>query len=215
MSQLNRQKLHRGADGKVVTFGQHFVAGRLAGFEKDMEICLAGIPSRTRYGVTHAYFPALAACCGTLEYLTALRRGNTRGIGWQQVTTWAQEFMPQPEYSEEIVRVLFEAMRHPVAHRGIASGVWVDRNAGPGQGRRVTWKLFADSKRPACHLVAEEGKLLVDSPWPCAYSHRVHIHLKRLSLDIRTAAENYRRKLAASQILQASLIRCLRQLYPA
>ena len=54
-----------------------------------MKICLTPAKSGVNSVVTHAYLPALAACCGTLEYLTALYRGNIRGIGWQQIADFA------------------------------------------------------------------------------------------------------------------------------
>ncbi len=123
-----------------------------------MKICLTPVASEAGTGVTHAYLPALAACCGIREYLAALYRGNIRGVGWQQIADFADRYLPQPDFDRETVRVLFEAFRHPVAHRGIASGVWVDRNHGAGKGRRLTWKVSADAKRPACEVVAEVGR---------------------------------------------------------
>ena len=63
--------------------------------------------------MTHAYFPALGACCATLEYFAGLHRGNLRRVGWQQIAVWAQEYLRQPDYDRETVRLLFEAFRHP------------------------------------------------------------------------------------------------------
>ena len=195
-------------------FAPRFIKARLAGFEKDINICLTGVKSKARAGNTHAYFPALAACCGMLEYLAGLHRGNINRIGWSQIADWAQAFMRQSDYDSETVRIIFEAFRHPVAHRGIASGVWIDQNHGAGRGRRLTWKVFADSKRPACKLVPEQGQLRKDPPWPCSYTHRVHIHLKRLQVDISEAANRYGEALSSDRRLQANFETCMRQLYP-
>lgn len=206
--------IHRGAMGNTALFAAEFIQGRLVGFEKDMKICLTPVKSEGRSGLTHAYFPALAACCGILEYLAALYRGNVRGIGWQQIADFADRYLPQPDFDRETVRVLFDAFRHPVAHRGIASGVWVDRNHGAGSGRRLTWKVSADAKRPACEVVAEAGQLRRDPPWPCPYTHRVHIHLRGLWIDIRNAASVYSKEIGKDQLLQANFEACMRQLYP-
>jgi hypothetical protein len=65
----------RGTQNDMAVFAKNFVHSRLDGFEKDIQICLTPIPSTVRAGVTHAYFPAMAACCGTIEYLTALHVG--------------------------------------------------------------------------------------------------------------------------------------------
>lgn len=187
----------------------------MAGFEKDMRICLT--PTRdpeSSSGTTHAYLPALAACCGMLEYLTALYRGNTKGNGWQQIAEFAKRYLPQPDFDREAVRVLFDVFRHPIAHRGIASGIWIDRNPGPGAGRRVTWKVSADARRPACEVVLERGRLIFDPPWPCEYTHRGHIHLHSLRIDIRKATVRYGREVARDQQLLRRFETCMRQLYP-
>jgi hypothetical protein len=205
---------HRGAVGSNSAFARRFLQSRLAGFEKDIRICLTGIRAKTRPGITHAYFPALATCCATLEYLAALYRGNIRGVGWQQAADWAGAYLPQPDYDRDTVRILFDAFRHPVAHRGIATGVWVDHHLGAGHGRRVTWKVFANSKRPPCRVVAEQGDLVRDPPWPCRYTHRVHIHLKGIASDIRKGAARYSRALAHDEHLVRNFMACMRQLYP-
>ena len=162
----------------------------------------------------HAYFPALGACCATLEYFAGLHRGNLRRVGWQQIAVWAQEYLRQPDYDRETVRLLFEAFRHPVAHRGIASGVWIDQQPGTGHGRRLTWKVLAGPKRAACRVIAEQGSLKKDPPWPCPYTHRVHIHLEGLAADIRDGATRFGAALAEDQRLQANFMACMRQLYP-
>lgn len=205
---------HRGAINDPPRFARRFVEGRLAGFRKDMEICLTPSVSKTARGVTHAYFPALGACCGTLEYLSGLYRGDLRRIGWQQIADWAEHFLVQPDYDRECIRVLFDAFRHPVAHRGIASGVWIDRNRGDGHGRRLTWKVLANHKRPACEVRTEKGELTKDPPWPCSYTHRVYIHLKRLQADIQMGALSYCKAIDDDVQLQNHFLACMRQLYP-
>lgn len=204
---------HRGSGSDMAAFARQFVLSRLAGFEKDIQICLTPIPSEARPGPTHAYFPALAACSGTIEYLTAMHCGRTEGLGWRNVLDWAHIYMPQPDYNEDTVRVLFEAFRNSVAHRGIASGVWRDQNPHNG-GRRITWKVFADAKRPSIRVVAETGTLKNDPPWPCNYTHRVHIHLKSMAVDIREAATRYANDVAGSKELQNKFVSCMRSLYP-
>lgn len=205
---------HRDVVNDIGKFARKFIDGRLTGFDKDMKICLTPVQSKTRSGMTHAYFPALAACCGTLEYFTALHRGSVRGVGWQQVSDWAGKFLPQPDYNREVIRTLIEAFRHPVAHRGIASGVWIDRRRGDGRGRRITWKIHADAKRPAFQILEKKNQLVLDPPWPCPYTHRAHIHLRALWIDIRKAAKRYRDELKVSQHLQRNFEACMRQLYP-
>src|SRR5688572_11156401 len=115
-----RRPDHRGAKDNPLLFAQRFVRDRISGFEKDMGICLTGIPSPSGGGITHAYFPALGTCCGMLEYLTALFIGKTEGLGHKDLQKYARLFLPA-EYTDDTVEVLFKAFRHSVAHRSIAS----------------------------------------------------------------------------------------------
>jgi hypothetical protein len=170
------------------------------------------MPSPGRSGFTHAYFPALGASCGFLEYMAGLFNGDINGVGWQQAAAWTHRFMPQPDYDRETTRVFFSAFRHSVAHRGIATGIWVDRTKSPHN--RITWKLLANSRRPACTLVEENGTLIKDPPWPCNYTHRMHIHLKSLELDLASAVSSYTAAIAKEPALQANFSACMRQLYP-
>lgn len=205
---------HRGSGDDIGAFARHFVLSRLAGFQKDIQICLTPIPSQTRPGTTHAYFPALATCSGTIEYLTAMYLGRVDGLGWRNVADWAKTYLPQPDYDGDTIRVFFEAFRNSVAHRGIASGIWRDRKPGAGHGRRITWKIFANAERPSIRIVAEEGTLKNDPPWRCSYTHRVHIHLKSMAVDIREAATRYANDVSGNRSLQGHFVSCMRSLYP-
>lgn len=208
-----RRLPHRGAPNNPAQFAQAFLKARLRGFEKDMHICLQGVQSKDRSGLTHAYFPALMNCCGMLEYLAGLYVGRVDGLGKREVIAFAK-YLPQPDYNDEVIRVLFEAFRNAIAHRGIASGVWIDRHPGM-QARRLTWKVMADTARPALEVLANPGEIKFDSPWLCPYTHRVHIHLGRLWRDIRDSVDGYVDEIATSQALQDNFIKCMKRLYPA
>ena len=88
---MGKRSPHRGLIDNPGGFAKQFVLDRLAGFSKDMEICLRPIPSKTRSGDTHAYFPALTAACGTLEYLAAMHSGRVKGLGCKEVSNWSNE----------------------------------------------------------------------------------------------------------------------------
>lgn len=212
---LEERTAHRGSPDDMLEFARRFIDGRLAGFDKDMEICLTAKHREGRQP-THAYFPALAACCGTLEYLTGLSQGAcTQPRGWDKVADWCEKFMPQPEYNRETIRVLFRVFRNPVAHRGIASGVWVDTDKDPKRhGRRMTWKVLAGGQGPGCEIRAEVGQLRCDSPWDCPYTHRVRIDLRRLWRDVCRGAEQYKSALSEDAGLLKKFEACMHQLYP-
>jgi hypothetical protein len=205
---------HRGAAESTAKFAPRFIEGRLVGFEKDMTICLTSFDSPVSGKKTHAYFPALAACLATLEYFVALHRGNLKPAGWVQIAAFASRYLPQQDFDKETVRILFQAFRHPVAHRGITTGIWVDQTPGIGKGRRLAWMISAGTKRPACQVIAEIGILKKDPPWPTAYTHRVHIHLGALWRDICDGARLYAKEIAVDPKLQVRFDTCMQHLYP-
>jgi hypothetical protein len=211
---LEKRSPHRGLIDNPGGFAKQFVLDRLAGFSKDMEICLRPIPSKTRSGDTHAYFPALTAACGTLEYLAAMHSGRVKGLGFKEVSDWSKIYMPQPDYDEETIRVLFDAFRNSIAHRGIASGVWIDQKHGPNHKRRLTGKIYEDSSKPSISVIEESGTLTKDPPWPCKYTHRVHIHLSSLIEEVELAAGRFATDLENNAGLHKNFYSCMEKLYP-
>ncbi|GAB4507416.1 MAG: hypothetical protein Tsb0026_02760 [Sulfuricaulis sp.] len=147
-----------------------------------------------------------------LEYLAGLYIGRIDRLGKKEVTAYAR-YLPQPDYNAEMIRVLFDAFRNAVSHRGIASGVWIDQHPAT-RGRRLTWKVLADATRPALEVINNPGVIKYDSPWPCPYTHRAHIRLGRLWRDIRDSVDGYITDLTVNQQLQDNFMKCMKRLYP-
>jgi len=157
----SRRPAYRGSGGDLQVFAPRFIADRMQGFEKDMRICLTPVPAAHRKGQTHAYFPALAACCGAIECLGALSVGNPvpikKGLARGAIEEFARRYMTQPDYNREAVRLLWDQFRSGTAHHGITSGVWVDKHAVQAD-RRLTWastrkscgQQLRSSRRSAC-----------------------------------------------------------------
>jgi hypothetical protein len=205
---------HRGANGDEVEFARRFVLQRIDGFRKDVEICLTPREWPGKPNSTHAYFPALGACCAMLEYLTGLERGSLHGVRVDRVVEYAARYLPQPGYSPRVTTVLVEAFRHRVNHHGIASGVWVNGAPDDPAAERMTWRIWEDSEKPAINIKPEVSYLESDSPWKCPYTHRVHIHLASLASDIADSADRYLQALAANPALVTKFYRCMKQMYP-
>jgi hypothetical protein len=202
---------HRGAGGDRAAFARRFVEGRLQGFRKDIAICLTD--TRVEGKLTHAYFPALGSCCGTIEYLSGLYEGRLQDLGFQHWWAFAEKYLGEA-YDNDRIRVLYQAFRHSIAHRGIASGIWVDRHEN-AQGRRTTWEISELNLSPAISIVAEPGgRLVSDPPWETPYTHRVYIHAGRLAQEIGEAAARYVEELVASEVLLDRFDRCMHELYP-
>jgi hypothetical protein len=91
--------------------------------------------------------------------------------------------------------------------------VWKDEHKHHG-GRRVTWNVHADTKRPALELLAKPGVIKYDSPWECPYTHRMQIRLGRLWRDIQGSVDKYATAIQRDAALQRNFERCMRELYP-
>lgn len=183
--------------------------------QKDISICLTDTPSGKAEGaITHAYFPALATCCAFLEYMTGLHRGRLAKVGWDAVSIWTTKYLGTAHYPSDLVRVLFDGFRHSVAHRGIATGIWLDRHPSAAPSRRITWRLEAGAERPACRLAEDVGTLVKDSPWPAPHTHRMHIHLRSLAEDLANGAEAYAVELPQEIALIENFKRAMQTLYP-
>jgi hypothetical protein len=71
--------------------------------------------------------------------------------------------MPAEVYTADAVRILFEAFRNRVNHRGIPTGVWVDRHRN-GPKRRLVWSVKLSAESPAIEVRPEVGTVVQDSP---------------------------------------------------
>lgn len=188
----HRQLPYRGSGGDLLVFAPRFIADRMKGFEKDIRICLTPVPATHRAGQTHAYFPALAACCGAIEYLGALSIGNPipirKGLSRGHIQKFAHRYMAQPDYDGEAIRILWDVFRNGTAHHGITSGVWIDQHADQA-GRRLTWAIDERTVRPAVEVRKKVGTLTAHPPWDCPHTHVATVRLGQLALDIRGAAD--------------------------
>lgn len=211
----SRRILYKGSDGIIRKYAEPYLRDRLSGFDKDMKICLKGIPQPNSRELTHAYFPALMNCCGLLELLGGLYTGNTDSTKINRVFKY-RKFLPQPDYSVENIRLLFVVLRHATAHLSTGSGVRIPTK-GDYRGKRITWKIYADSQYPAIRLEKERDDLDEQSPWDCPHEYRLHVRLKRLQCDIRGSVLNeggYLSELLPSKNLMRNFETCMRQIYP-
>lgn len=207
--------LYKGSGGDIRKYAEPYLRDRLKGFDKDMKVCLKGIPLPDSRDKTHAYFPALMNCCGLLELLGGLYTGNTDTTDIKRVFKY-RRFLPQPDYSVENIRLLFVVLRHATAHLSIGSGVRIPRK-GKYKDKRITWKIYADGRHPAITIEKDSDVLDDQSPWDCSHDYRMHVRLKRLQCDIRASVlkrGGYLSELLSSDALMQNFETCMRQIYP-
>lgn len=208
---------YKGSGGDMAIFAPRYLDDRLKTFAKDMNICLTGRPSEDREGNTHAYSPGLMNCCGMLELLANLYGGTTKNHKkrYERIDAYSK-FLPHPCYSKDNLRVLYRSLRNATAHHGTAGGVWPE-NDKVKNGRRVTWRIYADYNHPALALKAESCVLRNDSPHDSPYTHRMHVRLGRLWRDIRDSvfeSNGYLDALQSDPVLLKNFENCITCIYP-
>lgn len=193
----------------LASFATDHIQKRMAGFTKDIRICLKLTRHPAGGKPTAAYSPALATCCATLEYLTGMFTGRRNGPNVDFIVKYAKRYLPQPDYSRDILEILFDLFRHAVAHRGIVSGVMVHERSG----RRIAWRLSTGASKPAIQVVADPGQD-PRAPWPCSFTHRAHIHLDQLGKDIAQSGASYAADVASSDRLLQNFAKYMEVVFP-
>ncbi len=202
-----------GSGGDPAKYANAYLDERLWQLEKDMTVMLAGRRADNGKGFDHAYFPALVTCCGMLELFANLHGGDSKNNRRRDDRLERyRKFLPGNSYSADRLKVLYQFLRNSIAHHGIAAGVFKDKS-----GRRITWKLTADTRRPTIELIKENGKLRNDPFKPCSYTHRLHVRLGRYWRDIRQSVEasaGYRNVLNSDPESLKKFHRCINQIFP-
>jgi len=150
-----------------------------------------------------------------LELLGNLYSGDTERTDLKRIFAYSN-YLPQPDYSEENIHLLFFVLRHAAAHLSTLSGVRIPRQ-GAFKGKRITWKIYADARYPAIRLDEETGVLREQPPWNCHYDARLHVRLNRLRCDIRESIVGqggYLEHLQSDAALIRNFERCMLQMYP-
>lgn len=99
-------------------FARLFLKARIGGFRKDVDICLTGTRTTASGKRTHAYFPGLMATIGFADLLSGLNAGKLKWQGLAELQSYFTDYMDRAKYPADAVKVLYEALRHKIAHLG-------------------------------------------------------------------------------------------------
>ena len=135
---------------ELVKFARAFLRDHVDAFRKGMAICMT-----PNVRGQHAYFPALITCIAFADLLSGLYAGNLRHHGRSELERYAGKFM-KADYTTDRVRVLYEFLRHKIAHLAYPYPVFdtvTKQEVFPGQPRRrITWTVYASKRKPAIEL---------------------------------------------------------------
>ena len=99
----------------------------------------------------HAYFPALFICIAFTDLLSGLHAGKL----WpslEDLKRYVAKFIRHPEYTPDHVNLLYECLRHKVAHLAYPYAVFDTATSEIFKGQQrhlVTWTINASDRRPA------------------------------------------------------------------
>jgi hypothetical protein len=188
----------------LLGFADKFLKVIIERFEKDLKICLTANEQGK-----HAYFPALQSCIATLELMAKLHIGDVEKRGQDHVTEYACKYMDQAIYSKDNIFLLYEVLRHKVAH--LSHPYYVTKV----KDMRLTWTVDEAILPRSINLLVENKKLEKFSPpWDVPYDHRLHISIPTLASDILTSIEKYKLDLKEEQNLRNHFQNCMLQFFP-
>jgi hypothetical protein len=173
------------SDKHLLKFAKWFFRNRLETFRKDIDICMT--PNNRG---EHAYFPALFICIAFTDLLSGLYAGKLSSK-LEDLRRYAAKFILHSEYTSDHLDLLYECLRHNVAHLAYPYPVFdttTSRKEFKGQPKRlVTWAIYASDRRPAIELVKyTSGRELAkdQTPWRVPYDTRIKVRVRRFHKDI-------------------------------
>jgi hypothetical protein len=156
------------------------------------------------------------------ELLSSLYAGTIadQGLKLEELKRYAAEFM-KPEYTADRMDMLYEFLRHKVAHLAYLYAVFdTSTKAAKFRGqprRRVTWTIHETERRPAIEIVDySTPKQLVQTPtpWPVTYDCRIEVGVRSLAIDIVWSVEKYLKDLKSNPKTQNNFASCMEDYFP-
>ena len=193
-----------------------YLDDRIFTFRKDMAICLTPDAEGK-----HAYFPALLTCLSLLDLLSCLNSGDLNPRGMDHILQFTNRYLPQPQYDDFHVTLLWLMFRHKTIHASQPYGVF-DTYSRKGILRakrrmKVTWAVTEQQAPAALELKPETGDLLPRSPWPVPHTHRYIISLPRFQSDLEDAVQGpsgYLHSLDVEPNALDCFSRCIEEIFP-
>jgi hypothetical protein len=212
---------HFSSDGELLRFARKFANRHVERFEKDIAICLTGKSWKSGQEVTHAYFPALMACIGFMDFFSGLYCGTLKSPTLDDLKNYARRFLP-PEYSDNSLTIFYHCFRHKIAHLAHPYDV-LDTRKVPSLSNepsmRVTWEV---DEKPLSQSITletlETPQLLKDVPsgWDVTFDHRMHVSIPKLANDAIQSVcgdSGYLHELASNQDCRSKFEYCMNQYF--
>jgi hypothetical protein len=203
------------SDAEVVSFARAFLHEHAERFRKDINICLTRDANNS-----HAYFPALITCIAFADFLSGLYAGKLDGHGLNELKTYASKFMNTTDYTPDRLDILYECLRHKVAHLAQPYAVF-DTHSKPKfrskQRHLVTWTVEARAGRPPIEIRPLKPAKQISravTPWPVYCDHMVFVRLRSLASDIEKTIPKYLRHLRENGVTRRHFMNCMMVYFP-
>jgi hypothetical protein len=199
-------------DDELLSCAREFFENRVETFQKDIAIC------RTPDALgQHAYFPALITCIAFAELLSGYA-GRLNGVALKDLEQYAKDFMePEYTYDHRSLELLYECLRHKVAHLAYPYAVIPH-----GKPRRlVTRSIHETERRPAIEIVDYLPGIMwlvqTRRPWSVSYDCRIEVWVGSLAIDIVKSIywkSGYLQHLQSNRTAREHFAKCMRKYFP-
>jgi hypothetical protein len=166
----------------------------------------------------------LITCIAFADLVSGLYAGNLKSHGLRELKAYAAKFMDSNSYDSDRLDILYEFIRHKVAHLGqpyvVFDTITKQQAFSPMARKRIAWTVNASRHTPSIRLISyRTPRVLVKTltPWKVSYDHRVTISVRSLAVDIVSSIHNpngYLDHLSNDQRARSRFAKCMVEFYP-
>jgi hypothetical protein len=161
---------------------------------------------------------------GFADLLSGLNAGQFKSHGRPELQDYFDRYMDRNRYPRMALDVLYEGLRHKVAHLGhpyIVFDTATRPNVfGPGPYRRYGWTVYSKGLSRPLELIEYPTKLLAtkhDPPWEVWYDGRINASVRSLSSDLVHSVfrrAGFFQKLRSDPAALNGFMDCMKDFYP-
>jgi len=160
---------------------------------------------------------------GFADLLAGLYAGKIKDHGRLELQSYFSHFMDRAQYPSDGLDVLYEGLRHKIAHLGHPLVVF-DTATKPkvftGPRRRYGWTVYASERSSPIELVHYSAPKLATKhtpPWDVSYDSRIKVSVSSLSKDLIASVfkhDGYYSRLESDPAALSAFMKCMEEFYP-
>jgi hypothetical protein len=160
---------------------------------------------------------------GFADLLSGLNAGKLKGQSLPDLQAYFSSYMDRNRYPEEAVKVLYEGLRHKIAHLGHPYVVF-DTKSKPlvfdAPHKRYAWTVGAARRDPPLQLTNYPKAQFVKKhspPWEVWFDSRIRVSVRSLASDLIAfvfKSAGYFERLTDGSVPLKNFMKCMEEFYP-